>query len=276
MSRPEVPVCLTIGTSDSSGGAGVAGDVKAFASIGCFAATVIVGVTAQSPGGVRDRWPVPADGIEAQLSVVTTELPISAVKIGTTWNADVLTRLHRGLAGVVDQRIPIVVDPVMVTASGSSLSENGVHDAIVEHLLPLAIVLTPNWQEACALAKVEPASGLSRRNIAEAICGLGASAVVIGARPEDDGDWFFDGAHHVEIEHSRHPSAADHGAGCAHSALITGLLAQRWELRDAVREAGKRAASGIENGIMNVGRDVHPVDVLGLAQRGCPPRHRNE
>ena len=82
----EVPACLTIGSSDSSGGAGIQGDIKAYAAVGCFSATVVVGVTAQNMAGVRDRWSLPVEAINAQLDAVFDELPIAAVKVGTTWS----------------------------------------------------------------------------------------------------------------------------------------------------------------------------------------------
>lgn len=263
----EVPACLTIGSSDSSGGAGIQGDIKAYAAVGCFSATVVVGVTAQNMAGVRDRWSLPVEAINAQLDAVFDELSIAAVKVGTTWSAEVLSVIAVHLARCAERGVPIVVDPVIISSAGSTITRDVDLDAIARYLLPWATVVTPNREEARLLAG--PGGESSRRAEAERIAQLGASTVVITPGPAETGDWFFDGADHHLVEGQHHAGGAEHGAGCAHSATLAGLLAQRWSLAEAVIEAKRRSSQGVARGLTNVGEHVHPVDVLGLADFGC-------
>jgi hydroxymethylpyrimidine/phosphomethylpyrimidine kinase len=262
----EVPVCLTIGSSDSSGGAGIQGDIKAYAAVGCYCATVVVGVTAQNMAGVRDRWALPVDAIDAQLHAVFDELPIAAVKVGTTWSAELLSVIAGHLARCAGRGVPIVVDPVITSTAGSTIARDVDLDAITRYLLPWATVVTPNRAEARLLAGW--GAGSSRRAEAERIARLGASTVVVTPGPGETGDWFFDGAEHHLVEGHHHAGGAEHGAGCAHSATIAGLLAQRWSLAEAVVEAKRRSSLGVARGLANVGERVHPVDVLGLTDFG--------
>jgi hydroxymethylpyrimidine/phosphomethylpyrimidine kinase len=265
MSMP-VPACLTIGSSDSSGGAGIQGDIKAFASIGCYAASVIVGITAQSTEGIVDRWTVPTSLVEAQLQTVCEHLAVSGVKVGTTWSVALLETLAPHLAALRRAGIPVVIDPVMMTASGSMLSGLGpVVQAVADYLLPNSTVVTPNRREAAWLANQPEDS--SRRSLAEAIVARGAPAVIISGGATESGDWFFDGQRHEHIDGVRYATGAEHGVGCAHSALMAALLAQGWSLRCAAREAHQRAAEAVRAGLTHFGRTVHPVDVLNLADR---------
>lgn len=263
----DVPVCLTIGSSDSSGGAGIQGDIKAFASVGCYAATVIVGVTAQNTEGVSGRWTVPLEAVTEQLRAVRDDLPIAAVKVGTTWSPELLSALAPELAGFAARGVPVVVDPVMVTASGSWLSAStDMVKAVARDLLPSSVVVTPNRREAGLLGG-EDGVPRSRQELAEAIAGLGAPSVVITPGPGETGDWFFDGERHVHVPGERHDNAAEHGVGCAHSALTAGLLAWGRPLGSAVRGARARAAAGVRAGLGHIGTEVHPVDLIGLAGR---------
>jgi hydroxymethylpyrimidine/phosphomethylpyrimidine kinase len=260
--------CLTIGSSDSSGGAGVQGDIKAFASIGCFAATVVVGVTAQNTTGVRARHGLPLELVAEQLSAVLEDLPIRGIKVGTAWSAELVRWLGSTLATVP---VPIVVDPVLVTAAGAFLSEvDEIRSALVESLFPVAAVVTPNRREAELLVGTAPHS-LNRRDLAAALVDLGAPAAVVTADPRDSGDWFYDGSSHQLLDGAYHDTNCEHGAGCAHSALTTGLLAQGVPLLEAVGRARQLASDGVRNGLAHLGSGVHPVDVLGLPRLVSSP-----
>jgi hydroxymethylpyrimidine/phosphomethylpyrimidine kinase len=260
----QVPVCLTIGSSDSGGGAGVQGDIKAYASVGCFATTVVVGITAQNTAGITGRWTVPVPAVLAQLDAVRTGFPVRAAKIGTTWSEELLLAVAGPLRELALDGVPVVVDPVMVTTAGSWLSDLGRTRALVaETLFPVATVITPNRREAELLAGVEP-GGSSRRALAEKLAGLGAAAVIVTGGPREQGDWFFDGVEHHHIQGTHYDNGAEHGAGCAHSALVAGLLAQGLTLATAVSEAHHRAAESVRNGHVHLGDGPHPVDVLGI------------
>lgn len=266
--RPQPIACLTIGSSDSSGGAGIQGDVKAFSSVGCYAATVVVGVTAQNTGSVRARHGVPLPVVEAQLDAVLSDLPIRAIKVGTTWSTALIELLGQRLAGSV---VPVVLDPVMVTAAGAWLSEDNlrVRQAVIEHLFPVADVITPNVREAELLAGVEPGS-CEHRELAESLVQRGAPAVVVTSSGDQHGDWFFDGRQHRVGPGTRYDLNADHGVGCAHSAMLAGLLGWGIPLADAVPVARARAGEAVRRGLVHLGSGIHPVDVLDLPALASP------
>jgi hydroxymethylpyrimidine/phosphomethylpyrimidine kinase len=253
--------CLTIGSSDSAGGAGIQGDLKAFASIGCYAATVVVGVTAQNTTGVRARWPVPLDLVAGQLDAVLDDLPIRAIKVGTTWSAELIELIAAALSRV---DVPIVIDPVMVTAAGDWLSGDGdpIRRAVIDRLFQLA----PNLREAELLAGSRTGEH-DHRELAERLVGLGARAVVVSSGGDQHGDWFYDGDRHHVTSGVRHDTDADHGAGCAHSALMAGLLGRGVPLREAVDLARAHASAAVGRGLTHLGAGAHPVDTLGLPAR---------
>ncbi|MEV0265858.1 bifunctional hydroxymethylpyrimidine kinase/phosphomethylpyrimidine kinase [Streptomyces sp. NPDC050617] len=260
------PVCLTIGSSDSGGGAGIQGDIKALASIGCFTATVVVGLTAQNTTGVLGRHPVPVDFVRAQFDAVRADLAVRAVKVGTAWSAEHIAAIADLLSGL---GVPVVLDPVMVSAAGGDLAGADARAELIGSLLPLAEVITPNVAEA-RLITGDGTSGA--RTLAQRMIDLGAPAVVVTSGGEDDGDWFADGLSLVRLDRPNHRTGAEHGAGCAHSALITGLRAHGFPLPEAVRTATELASGAVRDGLTSVGRGVHPVDTLGLPPRS--PRRR--
>lgn len=255
---------LTIGSSDSSGGAGIQGDIKAMASVGCYTQTVLVGVTAQNTTGVRARHTVPVDFVLAQLDAVLSDIGVDAVKVGTTWS-----RAHiEAIGGRLSQvGVPVVVDPVMVTAAGASLAGDSVVAAVLEHLVPNAAVVTPNLAEARLLTGCPDAGP---QELSERLVDLGAAAAVVTCGGPGGGEWFADRGTSEPVHRPGHTTGAEHGAGCAHSALITALLAHGVPVRDAVAEATARAADGVRDGLTLLGNGVHPVDLLRLGDRTWP------
>jgi hydroxymethylpyrimidine/phosphomethylpyrimidine kinase len=270
-----IPVCLTIGSSDSSGGAGIQGDIKAYASVGCYAATVIVGLTAQNTGGVTGRWSVPVPFVLQQLETVLAELPCAAVKLGSTWSADLLAALGPPLARLAADGVPVVVDPVMVTAAGSRLADpEQTRDALFEHIFPAARVVTPNRQETELLLGASCGPAAPRRELAEALVRAGAPAVLVTGGPGEAGDWYFDGKRHEHLDGARHATGAEHGVGCAHSTILAGLLAHGYGLLEAAVEAHRRAGAAVLGGHTDIGARLHPVDALGLGKHAEQVRLR--
>jgi hydroxymethylpyrimidine/phosphomethylpyrimidine kinase len=253
-----VPRCLTIAGSDSGGGAGIQADLKAFAAGGCHGTTAIVALTAQNTLGVTAVHEVPPAFVRAQLDAVFSDIGVDAAKTGMLFSRPIIEVVADFLA---DQRVPLVVDPVMVSATGSRLLLDDAVETLVTRLFPLAAVVTPNLAEAEALAG---RSG-RRADLAEAIHALGAPAVLVtGGHGADPIDHLFDGREHVEIPVERHDIAATHGAGCTHSATLAALLARGEPLADAARGASRRASAAVERGLTELGGGEGPVDVLGL------------
>ncbi len=132
---------------------------------------------------------------------------------------------------------------------------------LVEQLFPLATVVTPNLPEAEALA----GRAASRRELAERIHGLGARAVIVtGGHGEPPVDHLFDGREHLELPVARHDVPATHGAGCTHSAALTGFLARGLALPEAAQRAAELASAAVERGLTDLGAGEGPVDVLGV------------
>ena len=257
-----VPRCLTIATSDSGGGAGIQADLKAFARLGCHGSSAIVALTAQNTVAVTGVHEVPPEFIRAQLDAVFSDIGVDAAKTGMLFSAPIIETVAAHLA---EHPVPLVVDPVMVAASGAKLLRDDAVAVLVERLLPLATVVTPNLHEACVLAGVPYSDEADRRSLAEAIHARGAPAVLVtGGHGADAVDWLFDGEAHVPIPVERYGEETTHGAGCTHSATLCALLARGDTLEDAARGAAEIATEAVRAGYA-VGRGSGPVDVFDLA-----------
>jgi hydroxymethylpyrimidine/phosphomethylpyrimidine kinase len=262
-SAPVTPRCLTIATSDSGGGAGIQADLKAFARLGCHGMSAIVALTAQNTVAVTAVHEAPLEFIRAQLDAVFDDIGVDAAKTGMLFSAPIIETVADSLE---EHQVPLVVDPVMVAASGAKLLLDDADAVLVERLLPLATVVTPNLHEACVLAGVPYSENADRGALAEAIQALGAPAVIVtGGHGAEAVDWLFDGEHHVPIAVERYGEEATHGAGCTHSASLCALLAQGESLEDAARGAAQIASEAVRAGLADLGAGAGPVDVFGLA-----------
>jgi hydroxymethylpyrimidine/phosphomethylpyrimidine kinase len=257
-----IPRCLTIATSDSGGGAGIQADLKAFASLGSHGMAAIVALTAQNTTEVRGVHEVPPEFIRMQLDVLAEDIGVDAAKTGMLFSAPIIETVAEF---VRERPLPLVVDPVMVAASGAKLLRDDAVSALTGRLFPLASVVTPNLHEACALAGVPYSDEADRAELAEAIHALGAPAVVVtGGHGAEAVDWLFDGVRHVPIPVERYGEETTHGAGCTHSAALTAFLARGESLEDATRAAAEVAMEAVRAGY-RVGRGAGPVDALHLA-----------
>jgi hydroxymethylpyrimidine/phosphomethylpyrimidine kinase len=262
-----VPAVLSIAGSDSGGGAGIQADLKAFARCGVHGMTAITAITAQSTVGVAAVEAVSPAMVVAQVRAVAADIGVDAVKVGMLGTAETVAAVVEAL-GLVGEA-PVVVDPVMVAESGAVLLDEEARRALVERLLPLATVATPNIPEARALAGVGERE--SQEDLAREVLALGPRAVVVtGGHSERLVDVFFDGAEAVEIEGERHPGGASHGSGCTHSSALAALLARGETPLEAARRAREVASAAVRDGLREVGKGPGPVDVLGLTSRFRP------
>jgi hydroxymethylpyrimidine kinase/phosphomethylpyrimidine kinase len=261
-SSPVVPRCLTIAGSDSGGGAGIQADLKAFAALGCHGMSAIVALTAQSTSEVRSVHEAPPGFIRDELEVVFDDIGVDAAKTGMLFSRRTIETVADFLSG---RGLTLVVDPVMVAASGAKLLQDDAVSVLVESLLPLATVVTPNLHEACALAGVPYSDDADREELAEKILALRATAVIVtGGHGTEAVDWLYDGVQHVPIPVERYEGNATHGAGCTHSASLTALLARGESLEDAARGAARIASGAVRAGLIDVGAGSGPVDVFNL------------
>jgi hydroxymethylpyrimidine kinase/phosphomethylpyrimidine kinase len=257
-----VPRCLTIATSDSGGGAGIQADLKTFAALGCHGMSAIVALTAQNTTSVTAVHEAPPAFVRAQLDAVFDDIGVDAAKTGMLFSARIIEAVANFLG---EQEVPLVVDPVMVAASGAKLLQDDAVAVLVRELFPKATVVTPNLHEACALVGRPYEEDADRRLLAEAIHELGAPAVVVtGGHGSEAVDWLFDRDRHVPIPVERYGGEATHGAGCTHSAALTAFLARGESLEAAARAAAEVASDAVRHGLADVGAGSGPVDVFHL------------
>jgi hydroxymethylpyrimidine/phosphomethylpyrimidine kinase len=261
---PRVPCVLSIAGSDSGGGAGIQADLKAFARCGVHGMTAITAITAQSTVGVSAVEAISPATIGAQVRAVAEDIGVDAVKIGMLGTAETVDAVVEALALVGEA--PVVVDPVMVAESGSVLLDEAAREALVERLLPLATVATPNIPEARALSGAGERD--SQEDLAREVLALGPRAVVVtGGHSEAVVDVFFDGSEAAAIEGERHPDGAAHGSGCTHSSALAAFLAHGLTPLDAARRAREVASAAVASGLREIGEGAGPVDALDLATR---------
>ncbi|MGI9183983.1 MAG: bifunctional hydroxymethylpyrimidine kinase/phosphomethylpyrimidine kinase [Solirubrobacteraceae bacterium] len=268
--KPRPPCVLSIAGSDSGGGAGIQADLKAFAACGVHGMTAVTAITAQNTVAVTAVHAIPPEIIRAQVLAVAEDIGVDAVKIGMLGTAATIEAVAEAL-GALAPGTPVVLDPVMVSESGVELLEPAARAALIERLLPLATVVTPNLPEARQLA-APPANEPTRAQdpaepaqLARAIRVLGAEVVVVtGGHRDQATDVFFDGHQLHEIAGPRHPSRAAHGSGCTHSSVLAARLAWGDSPLEAARTAKLRAAEAVRNGLVDVGAGPGPVDVLGV------------
>jgi hydroxymethylpyrimidine/phosphomethylpyrimidine kinase len=261
MESERIPAVLSIAGSDSGGGAGIQADLKAFASCGVHGMTAITAITAQNTVGVEAVETVSPETIVAQVGAVAEDIGVDAVKVGMLGTAATVEAVVEAL-GLVGEA-PVVVDPVMVAESGAVLLDEEARAALVEQLLPLATVVTPNIPEARAMAGAGERD--SQEDLAREVLALGPRAVVVtGGHSERVVDIFFDGRESAEIAGERHPDGAAHGSGCTHSSALAAFLALGETPLEAARRARVVASAAVAAGLREIGEGPGPVDVFGL------------
>lgn len=233
-----IPTALTIAGSDSGGGAGIQADLNTFAALGVHGTSAITCVTAQNPRQVIGIQACAVSIVGDQLRALFDELPPAAAKTGMLYSA----ALIRCVAGTLrNKRVPLVVDPVMVSTSGALLLKPAAVKALCTELLPLATVVTPNLDEARILTGRELRSVEALRSAARELHGrFGCAALVKGGHLRGSRqavDIFFDGETELLLEAPYVRGVSTHGTGCTYSAALAGYLARGKPLTAAVELA---------------------------------------
>jgi hydroxymethylpyrimidine/phosphomethylpyrimidine kinase len=283
MQRPPAPTTpprlLTIAGSDSGGGAGIQADLKTFAAHGAYGMSVVTAVTAQNTREVRSVHPVPAEIVADQLDAVLDDIEVDAVKIGMLGGAEIVrvvaAGLRRHLAGI---GVPIVLDPVMVAKSGAALLRDDAVAALLDELLPLASLVTPNLPELARLTGQPVASEEERTRAARALAARGPAVLAKGGHAtlgegEEVVDLLVTAAEVLRFPHPRIATRSTHGTGCTLSSAIAARLA--WG--DAVPQAVAGAIDYLQGALAAaypLGRgDGHgPVDPLYRIDSRKEPR----
>lgn len=233
--RGRAIVALTIAGSDSGGGAGIQADLKTFAALGTYGASVVTALTAQNTRGVQGVMDVPPDFVARQMDSVFSDLDVRAVKIGMLSNSHVIAAVADGLRRHAVARV--VLDPVMVATSGDRLIADDAVARLRELLLPLADVLTPNLPEAAALlgeavAQDEAEMGAQARRL----LALGPRAVLLKGGHADGPesvDLLVDRDGVRRLAAARVATRNTHGTGCTLSSALAALLARGLPLHEA-------------------------------------------
>lgn len=250
---------LTIAGSDSSGGAGIQADIKSFSANGVYGMSIITAITAQNTQGVFGIMDVTPEIIEKQIDVIFNDIEVDAIKIGMVSKIESIEAISNTLRKV--ENLPqIVLDPVMVSKSGFKLLSNGAKNTLIEKLIPLSTLITPNLPEAEELLEREIVTIEDMKKAAIDIKKMGAKNVLIkGGHLEGEAtDLLYDGEGFVIFEQDRINTKHTHGTGCTLSSAITANLAKGMDITNAVK-AGKEYITGaIKNGF-ELGKGVGPT-----------------
>ena len=257
------PVALTIAGSDSGGGAGIQADLRTFSTFGVYGTSVITAVTAQNPCEVRNITPIPAEAVTAQLETIFAKFAVKAIKTGMLHDATII----KAVAAVLkDKNIPIVVDPVMISTSGSVLLQQDAIEAMREVFLPLSTWMTPNVAEAEQLLDIE-IKNLDDMKDAAAECADKWDTVCI----LKGGDFKAAGKRATDIVCSRgklyslstkrvkKPTEVEanvsHGTGCTFSSAIAASLAVDMPWKDTLVAAKAFVFGSLSESVM-VGKTI--------------------
>jgi hydroxymethylpyrimidine/phosphomethylpyrimidine kinase len=235
---PHIYRALTIAGSDSGGGAGIQADLKTFQELHVYGMTAITAVTVQNTQKVQKTYELPAQAVTEQMEAVISDIGVDAVKTGMICHRPII----EGIAAKIRQHAisQVVVDPVMISTSGATLLHDEAIDALLQLLLPLATIVTPNLSEAERMTGLQINSIESRRQAAQQLIDRGAQAVVIKGghlKTENAEDLFYDGDTFLNLTSPRLPTHHTHGTGCTFSAAITAYLAKGYALPAAVKQA---------------------------------------
>ncbi|KZM44989.1 hydroxymethylpyrimidine kinase [Marinomonas sp. SBI22] len=240
--RNQPHISLTIAGSDSGGGAGIQADIKAMSATGSFACSVITALTAQNTQGVSAIHPVPQSFVEDQLESIFSDMKVDAVKIGMLSDADTILMIAQILKKY--QPKAVILDPVMVATSGDVLLESQAISSLVNHLIPLADLITPNLYEAQVLlgraVNAFPKSNAELESTANALLSLGSQGVLLKGGHMDTQDSTDVWVTENQIEYfskTRVATTNTHGTGCTLSSAITSYLAQGFSMSESIRRA---------------------------------------
>jgi hydroxymethylpyrimidine/phosphomethylpyrimidine kinase len=258
------PIALTIAGSDSSGGAGIQADLKTFAALGVYGASVITALTAQNTAGVSAIHQVPPEFVTAQMDAVFSDLSIGAVKIGMVAQTGTIEAIEAGLTRWSPKHV--ILDPVMVASSGDRLLAAEAVAALRSKLIPRASLITPNLPEAAALLDEPIAEGEAAiESQGKRLLELGCSAVLIKGghgQGAESIDYLITAKAIVALAAPRIATKNTHGTGCSLSSAIAAGLAKREEMEMAVRNAKAWVSAAIA-----------AADRLGVGQGHGPIHH---
>lgn len=240
---------LTIAGSDSGGGAGIQADLKTFQELTVYGMSALTAVTAQNTLGVQGVYPMEPKAISQQLDSIGLDLQPNALKTGMLFNSEII----RIVADKIEHYgwTNLVVDPVMVAKGGSALLLHEAVQALINHLLPLALLITPNIPEAEIITNRSINSLDDRKEAAKIIHNMGSKYVVLKGGHDTSTtavvDLLYDGQEFTYMESVRIETRHTHGTGCTYSAALTAELAKGKSVSEAIHIAKAFIQAAIED-----------------------------
>lgn len=263
MKKYTYPSVLTIAGFDGSGGAGIQADIKTFSALGCYATSVLTALPVQNTMGVRKIYPIPVEAVADQIRAILDDIFPGAIKIGMVHTPELVETIVHTLSEY--PKIPIVFDPVMVATSGHRLIESDTIATIINTLLPVADIITPNMDESAILAGM-PVKTLDDMVIAgNKIRDLGCRSLLLkGGHQETEkitSLFISEDGNTYPFVTEKFNTNNTHGSGCTLSSAIAAYLSQGKPLPEAVALAqayvfdaikfGQDVQTGKGNGPLN-------------------------
>ncbi len=256
----KTPIVMTIAGSDSGGGAGIAADLKTFAAFGVHGTCAITSVTAQNTTGVLKTFDLAPEAVASQIEAVCTDMDVKWAKTGMLASSEIVKEVAKQ---VKKHRLSLVLDPVMAAEAGGNLLRKEALSVLIEELLPLCKVTTPNASEAGALAGIPVKTHEDARLAARKIADLGVEDVIVTGGHIDATDLLYEsGSGKFTRVPGTFVKGGTHGSGCTYSASMAACLA--WG--DSIETAATKAKGFVEQAIVRsvpVGKGVGPVNPLG-------------
>lgn len=250
---------LSVAGSDCSGGAGIQADLKTFSAHGVYGMSVIVSVVAENTSRVIDIEDISPEMILKQMDAVYEDIEVDAVKVGMMSAPCCMDAVGEGLRKWKARNV--VVDPVMYAKDGSPLMDPGAIDLLIDSIIPMTELLTPNIPEAETIARTKIETVSDMKTAAEIICGMGCRTVLIkgGHREGAALDILFDGKHFYDFETPRIQTKNTHGTGCTLSSAIAANLALGMTAPKAVGKAKDYITMAISHSL-SIGKGHGPVN----------------
>ena len=249
---------LSIAGSDCSGGAGIQADIKTMTMNGVYAMTAVTALTAQNTLGVYAIQESTPEFLKQQIDAVFEDIVPDAVKIGMVSSSELIRVIADRLRFYNAQNI--VVDPVMVATAGSALMKTDAIQTLIDKLLPLATVVTPNIPEAQVLSDMEISNKTDMETAAKYICDKYGCAVLLkgGHSINDANDLLYNGREMVWFEGKRIANPNTHGTGCTLSSAIASNLAKGFSLEESIKRA-KNYISDALTAMLDLGKGSGPM-----------------
>lgn len=255
-------IALTIAGSDSGGGAGIQADLKTFSALGVYGMSVLTSITAQNTVGVQGVHDLPPDFVGLQIDSVMQDIGADAVKTGMLSNAQIIKIVSKKIKEY--QVRNLVIDPVMITKGGDRLLREDAVKELKEDLIPLAIVVTPNFSEAEVLSGLRIQNIEDMKEAAREIYKLGAKNVLVKGGhllSEEAIDLLYNGQTFSEFKAERIDTKNTHGTGCTLSSAIAAELAKGKKIEEAVDIAKKYITLAIKHSL-DLGHGHGPLNHL--------------